>query len=387
MRTLLQTIVLTRIAWSNWRTHLGSSLVIVLGMACVVGVLASSLAMYDGLLRMFKAGGDASRAIVLSAKNQHEEGDDLLPADVATILDAPGIGIAADHKPAADPEVRLWIRPPAGIYWQNISVEGVGRQGIAMRSQVKIAAGRWFKPGLHELLIGRSIQRMLGMGIGDTVPMPGGGDWRVVGIFTSDQDSLESQLVGDATTLMASMKALGYGSVLVSLKSPDAFPAFRQWLTSNPTLSVTAERQADYYIRIGGPYSSYLWAFALFVGLVMSIGALFGSINILYSVVRSRQLEIATYRALGYRAVPVAASVVTEAMLLALIGAVLGTTLAWLVIDGHELISGWGVFRQFVSTRIAVFGLLWAAALAFFGALPAAVRAATLPVAEALRAN
>jgi putative ABC transport system permease protein len=213
------------------------------------------------------------------------------------------------------------------------------------------------------------------------------GEWRIVGVFTSGGDLLQSQLVTDAVTLMASVRTAGYGSVLVKLRSPESFDAFKRWLTTNSALQVTAERQADYYVRRAGFWLDYFSFFAYFVGAIMSIGALFGSINILYGVVSARTLEIATFRAVGYRAMPVAAAVIAETAVLAVLGGIAGLCIAAALFDGRQVVTVFGVFSMFISPHVIALCLAWAVALALIGALPPALRAAHLQVSEALRAT
>ena len=81
----------------------------------------------------------------------------------------------------------------------------------------------------------------------------------------------------------------------------------------------------------------------------------------------------------------VAGSVLLEAMLLALIGAVLGTLLAWLAFDGRVVYSG-GVFRLHVSVPLLALGLAWGVAIALLGGAFPAIRAGRLEAARALRA-
>ncbi len=155
---------------------------------------------------------------------------------------------------------------------------------------------------------------------------------------------------------------------------------------SNPTLSLTVERHSDFYEREGGRFTLYR-TMALLVGTIMSIGALFGAVNILYSVVASRAREIATLRALGYESFPVAASVIIEAVVLALVGALVGAVIAWLLFDGHQAVVGSTTFNLAVSPTLIAAGTGWALVLALLGGLLPALRAARLPVAQALRST
>jgi putative ABC transport system permease protein len=386
MATWTQSLTLARVSLTGWRTRVATSIVIIVGMSCVAAVLASALAVHAGMMRMATGTGEASQAMVLGAKSPTEYGGVIARSDLNVILNAPGIARGRRGTALADGEVRYRTYPPDGVYWQGISITGIGAAGIELRPNLRVVAGRMFKPGLHELLIGRSAQQVYGLKIGDAVPVASG-QWRIVGVFSSGGDVLESQLLTDAITLMTSVRMGGYGSVLVRLQSPQVFESFKRWLTTNPALQVAAESQEEYYIRSAGFWLSYFNFFAYFAGAVMSIGALFGSINILYGVVSARGLEIATFRALGYRALPVAASVVAETALLAVIGALIGLTVAWVVFDGRQMVNGFGIFSLFLSPQVVALCLGWVIALALVGAVPPALRAARLPVAEALRAT
>jgi putative ABC transport system permease protein len=121
------------------------------------------------------------------------------------------------------------------------------------------------------------------------------------------------------------------------------------------------------------------------VSSVLAIGVLFGAVKLLYSGVRARTREIATLRAIGYEAFPVAASVLLESIVLSLAGALLGASIAWLLFDGKQSSYYQDVFQLSVSPRLFLLGTGWALMLALLGGALPAIRAARLPVAEALR--
>jgi putative ABC transport system permease protein len=384
--TWRQSATLLRIEWASRRVRIGTSFVIIVGMACVVGVMASTLAMRAGLVRVYDASGDVSRALVLSEKSPSEYNAVILPSTIGTILNAPGLAKDSNGRVLADAEVLFRVIPPPGIYWPPITVEGIGAQGTALRPSFRILAGRMFKPGLHEMLVGRRAQSVYRFRLGDAVTMRNG-DWKIVGVFASGGDVLESGLLSDAVTLMASEQIGAFASVLVQLERPAEFETFRRWLTTNPAFTLTAERQAHYYARVMGDYLQYLNFFAYFVGAIMSLGALLGSINIFYGLVSARRMEIATFRAVGYRALPVAASVMIEAVALSLVGAAVGLGVAWLLFDGRQTVTGAGIFNLAVSPQVMALCTAWVVVLALLGSVAPALRAARLPVSVALRAT
>jgi putative ABC transport system permease protein len=233
--------------------------------------------------------------------------------------------------------------------------------------------------------VGVGAERAFGLKVGDRLIMPDG-EWPIVGAFSSGGGIMEGELIGDAATVMSAIKrTASFSSVLVDLESPAAFEAFKRWLTSNPALSLTAERQSDYYRRVARRYSAFFTAVAYIVGVIMALGALFGSVKILHAAVDSRAREIATLRAIGYEALPVATSVVLEAALLSLVGALLGAWIARLLFHGRQEAIFNAVFTLRISTKLIALGLGWALLLAVLGGLAPAMRSARLPVADALR--
>jgi putative ABC transport system permease protein len=115
------------------------------------------------------------------------------------------------------------------------------------------------------------------------------------------------------------------------------------------------------------------------------MGALFGATKIMYAAVRMRTREIGTLRAIGFGGTDVAVSVLVEAILLALLGAALGTLAAWIVFDDRVVYSG-GVFKLRVTPGLAGLGLGWGVLIALLGGMFPAIRAGRLTAAQALRA-
>ena len=225
---------------------------------------------------------------------------------------------------------------------------------------------------------------MFSLKVGDTVILPDG-EWPIVGAFSSGGGILESELVSDAATVMASTRNDNFSSVLVRLKTPSAFNEFERWITDNPALTVTAERQAEFYVRTGGPFISFFTSLAFLVATVLAIGALFGSLNITYGMVRARTREIVTLRTFGFGSLPIALSVVIEAVLLALIGASIGVACAILLFNGKQSLVVNTVFQLSVPTSFVAIGFEWALAISLIGSLLPALRAVRIPVTEGLR--
>ena len=372
--------------------RIGSSSVIVVGIAGVVGVLLSVFALTRSLSDAVLATGSPDRAIVLRSGATGEFSSTLLVDAVATIKDAPGIARGEDGKPAVTADfvaaVNLFRREDGAR--AGLSVRGVDPAVMAVRPEIKIVDGRLFAPGLRELIVGRSaLQEFKDVAIGDGVQLRDG-RWTVVGVFESGRDANESSLMTDSATLLSAYQRTAVNSVTVRLESEGAFDAFKTALTTNPTLSVSVERETDFYRRQSEDANQIFGIIGIAVGVFMSLGAIFAALNSMYSAVSVRTREIATLRAIGFGAGGVIVSVLVEALILALIGAAVGAALSWILFNGNTVTlgdsTGSMVFDMQITPSLVVLGVLLACSVGFIGGLLPAVRAARLPVATALRA-
>ena len=380
---LVQTLVLTRLGLLGIPQRKWSSLVLVGSVACVIGVLLSMLSITAGMLRAYRSGEDPRLAIVLGPEHGTEWGNGIPANAIGTILDAPGIARSADGHPLGDPEVLVSVPPSGAFLIGGPTLRGIGAAGLALRPNLKIVEGRQFHSGQQELIIGVAGARAFQLRVGDRMPLPGG-TWPIVGSFTDDGSILESQFMADAETLLAAGRTTGYGSVLVKLESPDVFDAFARWLGTNPNLKESAERLTDYSQRNAHQYSAFFTALAYAVASMMTLGALFGTVKLMYAAVSARTREIATLRAIGYEPLPVALSVLLETATLALAGAVIGAAVAWLLFDGKHTTQARNVFDLSVSGHLIALGIAWALVLAVLGGVPPAIRAARRSLRDAL---
>lgn len=386
-----QAASVTAVGVSTIRHRAGSSSVIVIGIAGVVGVLVALLAMGEGLTATLESGGRADTAIVLRGGAAAESASVLVHDDVLAIEQAPGIALDASGKPMASAElvVAASVKQNGSGEDANAQLRGIDAEGWALRPDLKIIQGRKFKPGLRELDVGQgAAQQFAGMAIGDEVKL-GTESWKIVGEFASG-NAYDSELWADRETVASAYRRGNSAeSVLVKLTSPAAFDRFNAALASDPKLKVEASTTKDYFAKQSAGLAKVIRIVGLTVGVIMAIGAVFGALNCMFAAVASRAREIATLRAIGFRSVPVVVSVMLETMLLALLGGVLGALVVWLVFNGYttSTLSGFSqvVFRFQVSPQLLWDGLKWALAIGFIGGLFPALRAAQLPVTTALR--
>ena len=106
-----------------------TALVIVFGLACVVGVLTSMLSVTEGLAQAYLRPEDTTRAMVFARNALGEWSRSLERNSIGTILDAPGIAKRPDGTPLADPEFLLRLPPIEGFADGSLELRGFGSTG------------------------------------------------------------------------------------------------------------------------------------------------------------------------------------------------------------------------------------------------------------------
>jgi len=370
----------------------GASMVIIIGIAGVVGVLVAMLAMGEGFKATLNKTGGEDSAIILRGGSQAETNSVITRDQVPLISSLPGIARGADGKPLASPELSQVVNLPSKSDGTdaNVQFRGVGPAAWALRSDLKMVEGRRFTPGLRELVAGRGAQQQFtGLDIGRQLKL-GNQVWTVVGIFAAG-DSHDSELWADADVLGPAYQRQSLQSVTVRLDGRAGFKQLKAALAADPRLKLDVQTTRDYYSKQSEQLNKLIRILGTVIGTIMAIGAVFGALNTMYAAVAGRAREIATMRALGFRGLPVVVAVMLETMLLALLGGLLGAGIAWLVFNGYT-VSTLGqnfsqvVFQFKVSPELLWTGLKWALGIGLVGGLFPALRAARLPVTEALRA-
>jgi putative ABC transport system permease protein len=364
----------------------GASLVVVIGIAGVVGVLVTVLAMGQSLHRTMATTGRADRAIIL-AKGAQAEGSSSIPRDSAVTLAEAGKP-GPDGKPIASMEMLAQTRLPGRDgQIKNVSVRGVGPEAGSLRPEITIVQGRMFQPGLQELVVGRNLGiKFPNLEPGDRIQLQSG-TWTIVGTFASGGSAHDSEILGDADTLLAAFHRNAFQSVTIALNGPGGLARLNALIAANPTLAVEAKQEDVFFAAQSGGFTRILTVIGLFVGITMAIGAVFSALNTMYAAVSAQSVEIATLRAIGYNGTAVLVGVFCEALALALAGALLGIAVAWLIFNNHALTTGSVVYALQINFSLAVLGIVWALAIGTLGGLFPAIRAARMPVADALRAT
>jgi putative ABC transport system permease protein len=372
--------------------RLGLSLVILVGIAGVVGVFTALFAMSKGIEASFTAAGDPSNALVMRGGSQAELNSTLNLETLQLIERTAGVRRGADGQTLAAGELIVIAELPrkGGTLGANVTLRGVTPPGITLRPKLKIVEGRAFTPGLQELIVGSGAAGQFeGLEVGKTVRLRGA-DWNVVGRFQTG-DTFDSEIWTDAATAQTAWgRPNTFSTVLVSLEDPSQLSAFEAALKVDPRMNVEVKRQTDYYSEQTRDSTNGIRFLGVVVSVIMGLGAVFAALNTMYAAVSARTREIATLRALGFGGFPVVTSVLLEAMLLALAGGLLGSLLAYVLFNGMTVSTLGGGFTQLVfnfrvTPELVMDGAIIALLIGFVGGLFPAWRAAHVPVTTALR--
>ena len=362
------------------------------GIALVVGVLIALTAMANGFSKALAATGSAENAIVTQRGSGSELSSGFSRDNASMIMVDPRVKRDPQGRPMASPEmVVVAALPKRGDGTEvNVTVRGVTPMAVAVRQNVTIVEGRPFTPGLYELVAGKKAsERYDGLQVGGTITLQRK-TWQVVGVFTSEGSGFESEIWGDYDALAPVFnRAGGYQSLTLRLADPSTLEAFDADIKANPNMQVQLTSELQYYAGQAGQTADTLTALALFVGVIMGIGAVFGAMNTMYALVSARTREIGTLRALGFSRLSILSSFMIESAFLALIGGLLGSILA-LPINTLSGATGGANFSQVafdfrVSPLWLGIAVAGAVLMGLVGGLLPAWRAARTPITAALR--
>jgi putative ABC transport system permease protein len=363
-----------------------------MGIAMVVAVFVMTLAIAQGFQKTLVASGSPDNAIVLRKGATAENVSAVARSQLPLIESLPQVARGADGQPLASPELVVIIALPRRSDNQtaNVPVRGVGPRAFQVRESLRFVEGRPLTPGTREINVGRlATERFQGLALNSEVRFASQ-MWKVVGIFTDQDASFESEVWGDVDLMIPAFQRNEYQSVTVKLTSPSAFESFEAAIAGDPRLSLRPQREVDFYAEQSRVMTTLIRVFGSFVTIILAIGAMFGAMNTMYAAVAYRTREIGTLRALGFPRSKIVAAFLVESMALALIGGVIGCLLALPV---HGLSTGTTNMANFsevafkfrITPALLGGGLLFAALMGALGGLLPALGAARIPVSRALR--
>jgi ABC-type lipoprotein release transport system permease subunit len=309
------------------------------------------------------------------------------------IASMPFIATDGTGRPLVSPEVFVVVgltRLNGGL--GNVVVRGVGPQATQVRKGITLTSGRMFQMGAPEVIVGATLARSFpNTAIGDRIAF-GGRDWTVVGQFTADGSSFESEIWGENEQFMPVFRGEVFQSVTFRMKDPSAFDGIKETMEGDQRVAVDVHRENEYYEGQSRMLSGVLRFIAIFISSIMAIGAIFGAVNTMYAAIASRAPEIGVLLTLGFKPRSVLGSFMVEALLIALIGGVIGAVLALPINGLVTSTTNWNSFSEVafafrVTPGLLAGGVAFSLVMGLLGGFFPARRAAKQQVIEALRAQ
>ena len=361
------------------------------GITLVVFVFAATLMLGEGVDRALATAGRPDNVIILRKGSDAELSSAITneylglfrgPAQVSQTAGVIGeivVVITAEHADGS------------GV--SNVLIRGTPADGIAFRPELKIVSGRAPKPGTNEVIVGKAISRRFkGIGPDDSFEMRRNRPLQVVGEFTSEGSSYESEVWGDLDFIRNSLgRQAVVSSVRVRLNNPSDFDAYRQAIETDKRFSMKVMREHDYYNRQSQATSSFLKGMGFTIAILFAVAAMIGAAITMNGAVANRSREIGTLRALGFSRGSILWSFLLEAIAIAVVGGAIGSILVLLLSLVSFPVMNFQTFSEIViSFRAtpAVFAraLIFSGVMGVVGGLFPAIRASRISPIEAMRA-
>lgn len=367
------------------------TLLTVLGIAATVAIVAGVLALQQGFSKSFQAGGREDLAIFLRPGATGET-DSIFRRDLGQRL----IGTLSEievgaNGPLASMECYLAVlHSKADGGKTNVPLRGVQPKTFELRGdEIRIVQGQHFALGKDEVIVGsKLVGRLQGCTIGETIVL-NTTPFRVVGVF-EHEGAFSSEIWGDLERFMPVLGRYGPNRVVAKLKPGTDLEALNERLGDNKEVPAKAITEREYLASQTQALSGVLLAIGKILAFIMGIGAIFTAINTMLASVSARTSEIGILLAMGYRPLPIFFSFMFEALVLGLLGGIVGC-IAALPFNGIETgTMNFQTFTEFAfAFRVTPFVLFWAVVFAttlglIGGAWPA-YRACSLSPTEALR--
>jgi len=363
------------------------------GMALVVYVFATVLMLAAGLRETLIGTGQPDNVIVIRKGSQSEvqSGVDRRTASIIESLSS--IATAEDGSKLLSKEPVVLINLPKRDSGKasNVVIRGVTDHGLTLRPQVKIVEGRMFRPGTSEIIAGSAVASgFRGAAIGETLRFAQR-DWTVVGVFDAGRTAFNSEIWGDAEQLLQAFRRTTYSTVIFRLVDADRFADVKREIDADPRLQVDIKRESQFYADQSEQLAKFISYLGTTISIIFSIGAIIGAMITMYASVASRTGEIGTLRALGFSRIAILVAFLGEALLLGLVGGIIGLAAASFMQAIPISTTNFQTFAEIafhftLTPQIIVISLAFSVLMGFIGGFLPAARASRMKIVDALRA-
>jgi putative ABC transport system permease protein len=363
------------------------------GMALVVFVFAAVLMLAEGLRQTLVGTGSFDNAVVLRASAESEVQSILDRGQAAIVTSQPEIALNKEGLPLVAEEliVLFNLRKRGTNNPSNVTIRGVSPISLELRPEVKLAAGRMFRPGSSEIVTGKDVAgRFTGAGLGETLRFAMR-DWTVVGTLEAGNTAFSSEIWGDIDQMQQAFRRPIFSSVILRLRSPGDFNSLKARLEGDPRLPVQVKREIVFYEDQSRRMADFIRLLGLVLTIIFSLGAVLGAMITMYATVATRTVEIGTLRALGFSRGNILTAILLESLLIGLIGGLAGLGAASLMQFFTISTMNFQTFSEVafnfsLTPDIAGKSLLFGLGMGLVGGFLPAIQAARMNIVESLRA-
>lgn len=361
-----------------------------LALSTVVLLVFVVVGFIRGLEKSLAESGDRDVVLIYSVGAEENIENSAIAAQIPALLSASLDGVqtrfGVEH---VSPELYLGTRvqtdenSPSGLGL----VRGVTPTVPLVRQRVRLVEGQW--PGPNEIIVGKLVAAKLGcdssdLAIGETLLFEKRA-WRISGHFAAGGSAFESEIWCRLPDFQQALKRQDLSLVALRLE-PNVKPAIVELFCKERTdLELQALSETEYYASLQQHYKPVRLLAWTVVFLVAGAGV-FAGLNMMYGAVAGRIREIATLQAIGYRRRAVLVSLIQEGALLAAAGSLLAGFVALGLLNGMAVRFTMGAFALHIDGVSLLIGSGVGLLLGVVGALPPALKALSLPVAQSLKA-
>jgi putative ABC transport system permease protein len=360
-------------------------------VALTVAIAIFIMMLLSGLNQAFRTTG-STRNVIALRKGSDSELTSFMTNDIFQALKTlPGIQRDNKGEPMVSGEMMVAVVLPRrnGSGETNVVVRGIGPMGLEMRPNIKIAQGRWFQEGQHEIVVSESVaKRFDHASMGDKV-MFGKSPWTVVGIFDASGTAYDSEIWGDINQMRSDFDRPGYSSAILRATDDVAADSLAKRLVDDQRIKLDGLIERAYYAKQTSSGMVIQWIGTI-VAIIMAVGSSFAAMNTMYAAVAYRGREIATLRVMGFNRPSILTSFVFESLLLSLIG---GAAAVVLMLPFNGLTTGTSnmmtfsevVFQMRMTPIIVATAVGFAAFMGLIGGIAPAWHASRQNILNALR--
>jgi putative ABC transport system permease protein len=371
-----------------------SSAMAVGGIALVVVVFVTLLSLAAGFQKVVTSSGSPRNIIVVRKGADAELQSQVMRETARIISELPFVAAEDGRKLVVFESVVIVARPKQSGGESMVTIRGTPPQACDVHTDVRLTEGRWYTPGSNEAVLGVGLARRLeNVDIGRTMTI-GRNTWHIVGLFEAGGSSLESELWMDGDLLQNTFHRDGVFQSVLFRAAGSTIEAVRELaslIDTDPRLrSVQAMTEKEYYEKQAKLMADLITILGGILTTIMSIGAIAGATNTMYAAVSQRKREIGCMLSMGFTPEAVWLAFMTESLLLAFLGAILGCAVSLLFNGMKTGMTNWATFSetafQFtVTPQILATAVVISLLMGFIGGVLPAFRAARMKVVHALR--